>query len=299
MIFIMERKLNIDIPKAAFRFETLIERVLPKRIFYKYLLKGRGLEFDGYRDIDLDDDASAIDWKASIRGNKLMTKKYVEERDVKILFVIDISDNMVFGSGKKLKCEFTAELAGAMGRVLLNDPRDRLGYILYNHDIVEISMPEPGSRQYESFVYQLSNPNNYGGQSDLKNVLNKIMERLDPTISLIVFISDFINLDNLCREKLEDIAGFIETVAIIVKDPLDLTFPEVDREVVIEDPVTGERLLVNPKIAKKVYEENARRMEKKTRKILMESRIDNVRLMTNKDFCPKLAMFLKKRTERR
>lgn len=294
-----EQKLNINIPKAAYRFESLIERIFPKKIFYKLLLKGKGIEFEGFRDIAPDDDASIIDWKASAKANKLLTKQYVEERDIKILFIIDVSENMIFGSGKKLKCEHSAEIAGALGKVLLNDPKDQIGYVFYNGDIVEIRMPESGQKQYEAFVYQLGDAKLYGGKSDLNNVLSKVIERLDSSITLIVLISDFITLNDDCRKNLENMAGFIETIAIIIKDPLDLTFPDVNREVVIEDSVTGERLLVNPKVAKGLYEINAKKMEKKTRRILRESNIDNVKIMTNKDFCPRLALFLKRRSDRR
>lgn len=295
----MESKLNVNIPKAANKFESLVERVLPKRIFYKMLLRGKGLDFDGYRDLAPDDDSSIIDWKASTRSNKLLTRKYIEERDVRVLFVIDVSDSMIFGSGKKLKCEYSAEIAGAMGKVLLNDPRDRLGFVLYNDKIIESRMPEPGKKQYETFVYMLTNPKNYGGSSNLKKILDELVERLDPLISLIVIISDFINIDKKTINKLESISGLIETIAIIVKDPLDLTFPNVDREVVLEDPNSGERLLVNPKVAKTLYEKNARKMEKKVRIGLRKANIDNVKIMTNKDFCPRLAMFLKRRTFKR
>ncbi|MBR9704075.1 DUF58 domain-containing protein [Candidatus Pacearchaeota archaeon] len=295
-----ERKLNINIPEASFRFEALLERLLPKRVFYKLLLRGKGLEFDGYRDfIDGDDDSSLIDWKATARAGKTLTKQYVEERDIKILFVVDVSESMIFGSTEKIKCEYTAELAGALGRVLLNDPRDRLGYVLYNGDIVKMRMPEPGMKQYESFVHELSDPANYGGRSDLKNILNSLMDRLDPTISLIVIISDFNKFDYSTKQQLEDLGAFLETVAILVKDPLDMTFPDVDREVIFEDPNSKERILVNPKVAKKLYEENAKILEKKTRKMLSDSNIENVRVMTDKDFCPDVAMFLKERTERR
>ncbi|MEM0465404.1 MAG: DUF58 domain-containing protein [Candidatus Pacearchaeota archaeon] len=295
----MERKLNINIPEAAFRFETLIERILPKRIFYKLLLRGKGLEFDGYRDFAPDDDFSIIDWKASIRANKYLTKQYVEERDIKIIFVIDVSDNMIFGSGKKLKCEHVAEIAGALGRVLLNDPRDQFGYLFYSDDIVDMRMPEPGMKQYERFVYQLSNPNIYGGKGNLKNALTKLMERIDSSISLIVIISDFLKIERSALEILENVTALIETIAIIVKDPLDFTFPEVDREVVIENPETGERLLINPKLAKSVYEHISKIKEKKVRRLLREAGVDNVKIVTNKDFCPRLAFFLKRRTTRR
>ena len=63
----MDRKLNLDIPGRVSELETLLKRVLPRNIIYKIVL-GKGLEFDGYRDYTSSDDASMIDWKASLRA---------------------------------------------------------------------------------------------------------------------------------------------------------------------------------------------------------------------------------------
>ncbi len=93
----MEKKLNLNIPENIAEFEALINKNLPKKLFYKLILRGRGLDFDGYRDYGPDEDASSIDWKASVRSNKLLAKQYIEERDLKIMVVIDVGDNMVFG----------------------------------------------------------------------------------------------------------------------------------------------------------------------------------------------------------
>ena len=295
----MERKLNINIPSAATRFYAMIERIYPKRLFYKLRLRGKGLEFDGYRAFAPDDDAELIDWKASIRANTTLTKQYVEERDVKIMFLIDVSDNMIFGSTKKLKCEFAAELAASMAYVMANDPKDQVGFIFFNDDLVKINLPSSGKRQFEILSYELSDPQNYGGKSDFKSILIKVMERIDASITLFIIISDFIKMRKDCRKELEDIGGFIETIAIMVKDPLDTTMPDIDKEVVIEDPATGEKLLMNPKVAKEAYEYNARKQEKIVKRMLRESGIDHIKLMTNKQFGPRLALFLKNRAERR
>jgi len=94
----MERKLNLDIAGAVSEFEAYMREFLVKKIIYKIIFRGKGLEFDSYREFYPDDDAKDIDWKASTKANKLLVKQYVEERDLNIMFVIDISDNMLFGS---------------------------------------------------------------------------------------------------------------------------------------------------------------------------------------------------------
>ena len=294
-----EKKLNLNIPESVFRFESLMERILPKRIFYKLLLRGKGLEFDSYRTFNPDDDAAPIDWKASKRSNSLLVKQYIEERDIKIMFLVDISDNMIFGSQEKLKCEYVAELAASLGYVITNTPSDQIGYIFFNNDLVVDTPLRPGKKQFESMVYEISNPNIYGGDSDIFRVLDRVLDRLDPGITLLFIISDFVGVNEKCRNNLESLGAMFETITIMVKDPLDKTFPELNKEVVIEDPKTGERLVINPMLAKKMYEENAAYQEKMVKKMFEESNLDCLSLSTEEDFAPKLALFLKNRVGRR
>lgn len=294
----MERKLNLDIPKSIIEFETLIDRLLPKRIFYKLLLRGKGLEFDGYRNFGQDEDAASIDWKASVRANTLLAKQYIEERDLKIMFVIDIGENMIFGSTEKLKCEYCAEMTASLANVI-SASGDKIGFIFFNNEITKIRMPEGGKKQLDIFNYEISNANNYGGASDINEVLENVLERINSSISLVILISDFIKVNESSRKKFQEFSSIYETVAIVVKDPLDKTFPEINREVVVEDPNTGERMIVNPRTAKKIYERNAEKQASLVREIFEDSNIDFLELDTGKPFPMELALFLKRRIERR
>ena len=96
-------KLELNFPDAIGKLRGLINRFRLQRTVYKILLRGRGIAFDSYRDFEQDDDASMIDWKASLRANKLLAKKYLEEREREVYFLVDVSNSMLFGSRKRLK----------------------------------------------------------------------------------------------------------------------------------------------------------------------------------------------------
>ncbi len=294
----MERKLNLDIPRNIVEFEALIDKILPKKIFYRLLLRGKGLEFDGYRNFGQDEDASSIDWKASVRSNTLLAKQYIEERDIKIMFIIDIGENMIFGSEEKLKCEYCAEMVAALANVMLSSG-DKVGFIFFNNKITKIRMPEGGGKQFNIFVYEISNAENYGGYSDINEVLGSIIQRLNPSISLMILISDFIKVNEGSRKNFQELAHICETIAMMIKDPLDKTLPEINKEIVIENPNTGERMIVNPKIAKKSYEKNAAEQTALVKDIFQDSNIDFLELETDRPFPMDLALFLKRRIERR
>lgn len=289
----MERKLNLDVAESVSELESLLKKVLPRNIMYQVLL-GRGLEFDGYREYNQSDDASNIDWKASVRGKNLLVRKYIEERDLKFMFLIDVSDNMVFGSTDKLKCEYAAELASAVSHLILGTG-DRVGYVLYNNKIVHFGIPSLGTKQFDIFVNHLSNASNYNGISDLNSVLDILLQTLDKSISMVFIISDFINVDETYKKNLESLSGLFETTAIVIRDPLDRTLPDIDKEIVIQDPKTGERLLINPKIAKNSYELNSKKQLDSVKEMFVDVGIDFLELSTDKSFTLDFVNFLKTR----
>jgi len=293
----MERRLNLDIPGSVAEFESLIRKVLPRNIIYQ-LVHGKGLEFDGYRDFYPDEDASNIDWKATVRAGKTLARKYIEERDLKIMFLIDVSDNMIFGSTEKLKCEYAAELVAALAHVILISG-DRVGFAFFNDRVVKMRPPSLGDKQFNILIQELSDPLNYGGKSDMNSVLGELLSTLDKSTSMVFIISDFININEINKSNLELMSALFETIAINVRDPLDGTLPDIDKEVAIENPITGDRLLVNPKIARAEYEFNAQMQLSMVKGIFRNSDIDFSEFLTSEHFSLNLAEFLKERANRR
>ena len=292
-----EKKLNLDIPESVSEFEILIKKVLPKNIIYQ-LVYGKGVEFDGYRDFTPSDDAGNIDWKASVRSQKTLVRKYIEERDLKFLFLIDVSDNMIFGSTEKLKCEYAAELSAALAHIILISG-DRVGFVLFNDEIVKIMLHGLGEKFFNIFSYELSDPLNYGGVSDLNNVLKTLLERIDRSTSMVFVVSDFISMNENNKKNIELLSSLFETIAIVIKDPLDKSLPNVNKELVIESSKTNEKILINPKIAKYAYQVNTLSQENNLKKMFRDFNIDFLELTTDVPFSLNLAEFLKERTKRR
>ena len=289
-----ERKLNLDIAGAVSELEMLMQKVLPRNIMWR-IIWGRGLEFDGYRDYTASDDAVDIDWKASVRSDRTLVRKYIEERDLKFLFFIDVSDNMVFGSTEKVKCEYCAELVAALSHLILTSG-DRVGFVLFNDKVVRVVMPKLGKKQFDILVYELSDPLVYGGSSDLNNVLGNFIKDLDKSISIVFLVSDFVNLDEGYKKNLEILGSLVETVAIIVRDPLDNSLPELDKEIIVG--AEGRNLLINPKIAKNAYEKNAGEQLGLVKEIFEDYGIDFLELSTAESFSGGVAGFFKERIKK-
>ena len=128
-----QHELNINVDTAIKKLEVLVKNLVRTRRegFYLSLFKGKGLEFESYKEYTFGDDASLIDWKASMRTNTLVVKRFREERDLKVLFVVDVSNKMLFGSTERLKCEYAAELAAALSYIVLA-AGDRIGFCFFS-----------------------------------------------------------------------------------------------------------------------------------------------------------------------
>ena len=291
------KRLNPEILKCISRFEAAMrKRFLVKTIFFEKVFRGKGLEFDSYRAYTPEDDAGLIDWKASKRFGKPLLRQYIEERSLKIFFIVDVSDNMVFGS-IRLKSELAAEISTSLAHLILG-LGDSIGFALYNKNIVSMKMFSRGTKQFYIFAKELSNPHIYGGRSDLKKTLEFLMPYLKGASSVFI-ISDFIKTDKDFYKTLKEFAAKYETIGIMIRDPVDLSMPDLKREIVIEDPDTGRQLLINPSLIKHQYEKYAMLQKREVEKIFKNANVDLVDIYTNQDFVKPLVTFLKSRVERR
>jgi uncharacterized protein (DUF58 family) len=293
-----KQKLNTDIPGRISELAAMMKEFLLKYKLYRILLRGKGLEFETYRTFAPDDDASSIDWKASRRSNSLLVKQYRDEKNLKIMFILDVSDNMVFGSQEKLKCEYAAEVVASFAH-LINTTGDKTGSILFSDEIKSYRGPKGGERNFHRFVDDLVNPNMYGGKQNLDTGFDFLLNFLGRNIDSVVIISDFISFSDKHKKNLTLIGSKYETLVIAVRDPLDITMPDFAGEIVLKDPDTDQQLLIDPRIAKIAYEHIAAEKRKILKEVCQVNSIDIIELSTKDPFVPALAEFLKARIKRK
>lgn len=288
------RSLNVDIPGSISEFQSAMKEFLLKRRLYRILLRGKGLEFEAYRNYSQDDDSSTIDWKASSRANTLLVKQYRDERNLKVIFLIDMGENMVSGSAAKLKCEYMAEVISAFAHLIITTG-DKPGFIFFNDEVRDFMKPAGGTQHFSRFVDYIRRPENYHGASDLKKAFEFLLSYVNRSVESAVLVSDFVSFDETLKKDLSLISSRFETTMLMIRDSLDNTLPDLSAEIVLEDPRTGEQLLVNPKIAKKVYESISLEQQKLIRASASQNNIDLLEMMTSKPFVPTLSEFLKGR----
>lgn len=287
-------KLNVDVPEAINELQSMLKHFKLRKDIFKILFRGRGLEFEGFRSFTPDDDAADIDWKSSNKARKLLVKQYKEERDLRIMFLVDVGSNMVFGSTDKLKCEYATELIAALAYIIIKS-NDRIGFVFFSDVVSNFVDTKSGEKHFYFFVDQLADGKNYGGNTNLNQALDFAMEYFDKSIHSVIIVSDLLSVTSETEKKLSILSSMFETVLIQIRDPLDVALPDMEGEIILEDPATKEQIIINPKVAKLDYRKYALEHEKTIQSMITKTRSDYLNLITNEDFAEPLTIFLKER----
>lgn len=292
----IKKRIEVDVTPFLRKLEAITLSLIDTPFLgdYRSIFKGVGLEFDSYRDYIKDDDSSRIDWKASTKARKLLIKTYVEERELKVLFLIDISNSMLFGSTTKLKNEYAVELIASLSYAILG-AGDNVGIALFNDKVVKIIPPNKGRKQFYCIIKELLDPNIYGGDFDLEKVINFVLNYLKERSALIIIISDFIGLKGDWIRKLRYLSVKSEIVGIMVRDPRDRTLPEDSGEIIIQDPYSKSTMLIDPKLLKRRYEEYVIKQEAEIKETFLKCGADFISLSTDAPFIKGLLAFFERR----
>jgi len=288
-------RLKIDLGFSLKRLDLVLKGLSNTQYLgnYRSAFKGTGLEFADYRPYNSgSDDASLIDWKASRRVNNTLVKEFVEERNIDIMFLVDVSSQMLTGSTKKLKAEYIAEFVASFARGAL-EAGDSVGLVLFSNKIVKNVQPGSGMKQFYSLTENLSNTGNYGGYSDIDNVIDFSFKNAKEG-SLVILISDFIYGLNQSK-SLKLASKKFDFITIVVRDPIDMALPKGIGEFVVEDPYSGSELLIDPSKVGKEYAKQVGSDLNKIKTLLKKYGSDYLLLETNKPFVKEIVGFFKKR----
>ncbi len=292
----IQKKLVIDYRAASLLFEKAMKKFQVKKIVYKTLFRGKGLEFDGYRNFDPEEDVSSIDWKATLRSGQKMSRQYKEERDLNVYFLVDCSKGMLFGSGKKLKAEYIGELVCVLSHLVLVSG-DNVGLIMYSDKAVKLVRPSNSKSQISIIHKFLSDINNYSSVFELGGALEFSSRFMGGISNNLIILSDFIHIKKGFDRGLKLSSSRTDLFAIMVRDFLDEELPEDSYNLVVEDPATSKRLTINTEFARRRYNLNANLQKQKVKKLFSDSGIDLLELRNSQEFALPLSTFMKRRAE--
>lgn len=292
----MVTKLRVDVPAVIRELDVALRVLTESRIVSRYrrIFKGKGLEFEEFREYTTRDDANRIDWKASKRSNKLLLREFKEERDIAVFFIVDVSSSMLFGSTQKLKYEYVAELVGALCHFVI-ESGDKAGLVLFSDRMVKYVEPGKGIKHFYVILKNLLKPEFYGGGYNIGKTLEYVMKTVSER-SVAFIVSDFIGLERNWEKSVRLVSGKMDGIAVMVRDPRDNRLPPESGQVVISDPYSKRMLLIDcGDKARHDFETRASMQEKLIRDAFKASMWDFFDVSTSENFVIPVLWFLKRR----
>ena len=290
--------------RARVRHIELRTRGLVESLFsgeYHSVFKGRGLEFSDVREYQPGDDVRAIDWNVTARRGRPFVKEHVEERQLNVLFIVDLSASQQFGSGPKWNAHVAAEIAAILALAATNN-NDRVGLLLVTDHIELFVPPDTGRRHALRLVLDLLSYAPSGRGTRLSAALEYAAQVLRQRTTVFL-VSDFLiesSRDPRFEPALRRLARTHDVVPIRLTDPASATLPDIGMFAVL-DPESGERHVMNtsdPSVRREYGARFASQRDSVT-SALSRLRLDIVEISTPDDYVPPLLSFFRRRARGR
>ncbi|MCA9119298.1 MAG: DUF58 domain-containing protein [Planctomycetaceae bacterium] len=262
---------------------------------YKSVFRGRGMEFDEVRQYQPGDDIRTIDWNVTARTGDCFIKRYCEERELTVLFVVDISASGVFGSTDHSKLDLVIEISAMLMFSALKN-NDKVGLITFCDDVIDFIPPRKGKGHVLRMIRQLVDVDPVARETNIDTAL-EFLNRVQKRRAVVFLISDF--LSEVPRKTLAISNRRHDLTAITVSDQRELTLPDVGF-VRLRDAETGEVVEVDthhPRVRELFTAHNEQRNEALSRQ-LKRMGVDQLPVGTQGDYLLSLRKFFRMREKR-
>lgn len=207
---------------------------------YSSTFKGRGMEFAEVREYIAGDEIRTIDWNVTARTGIPFVKKYVEERELTVLLVVDASSSGEFGSQKEMKGEVMATLSALLAFSAIKN-NDRVGLLIFTSKVEKYIPPKKGKKHVLRVIRELLYHKPEEPGTDLGVALEQV-NRLMKRRAVVFIVSDFATGD--FQRPMRLLQQRHDAVAITVVDPRERDLPDVGF-IELEDAETGEVVLID------------------------------------------------------
>jgi uncharacterized protein (DUF58 family) len=290
----LSKELVKKIRQIQIRTNRLVDETLGGE--YHSLFKGQGMEFSEVREYQDGDDIRTVDWNVTSRTGKLFVKKYVEERELTVMIVVDASGSFQFGSVGRFKNDLAAELAALFAFSAIKN-NDRVGLILFTDKVEKYLPPAKGTKHVLHVIRELLYFKPSGKGTDINGAL-QYLNRIARKKSVVFLISDFTNDD---YEKAMRITNRKHDLVVIkIYDPREKEIPAIGL-VRLKDNETGEEIVIDGS-SKNLRETLSARWNARDARLsdfLDRSGIDFVSLDDTAPYIKTIVQFFKKRTRQR
>jgi uncharacterized protein (DUF58 family) len=266
---------------------------------YHSVFKGQGMEFDEVRAYQPGDDVRTIDWNVTARTGHPYVKRYVEEREITVFFLVDLSASGSFGSREKLKNEIAAEFCALLAFSAIKN-NDKVGLIVFTDTIELFIPPAKGTRHVLRLIRELlyfdRGKRQQGTGTDIGRALDYLGRVLHKR-GVVFLVSDF--LDQGYEKNLGVLARRHDLIGVTVSDPGECSLPDVGL-LEIQDAESGAAVLIDTgaREVRRRYENLAAGRKEKLSSLFKANGVDHVQLFTDRDYVLDLVTFFRKRMKK-
>ncbi|MCP3965161.1 MAG: DUF58 domain-containing protein [Lentisphaerae bacterium] len=288
-------ELIAQVRKIEIRTRRMVDDIIGGA--YHSVFKGSGIEFDEVREYTEEDDVRNIDWNVTARMGTPYIKKYVEERELNVMLLVDVSASSAFGSGQKSKRNHAVETAALLAFSAIRN-NDRVGLIMFS-DQTELYLPPRSGRKHGlRLIRELMafKPSRKG--TNIDSVLQEAIRVLNKR-TVIFLISDLID-DNDFEKSLKIVNRRHDVIAVRILDPHELYWP-AGVNIMVEDAETGETVAFNGRNRKILagFEKISGGFHDKKRKLCDRAKVDMIDIRCGDDLVKPLVKFFNTRRRRR
>ena len=266
---------------------------------YHSTFKGQGVEFDEVRPYTVGDDVRTIDWNVTARMGVPYIKRFSEERELTVLFMVDVWGSQGYGSRGRSKMELSAEVTALLALTAIRN-QDKIGLVLFSDRIVKYIPPRKGRDSVMRLVREvLAAEDGAEGGTDLAEAL-RFVNSVQKRRAVVFVVSDFLADEAGFEKLLRATARRHDVVCVPVSDPAESDLPDVGL-VELEDPETGELVLVDtssPSV-RRAFAGKASEDRESLKRFFMKTGIDTMTLATDRPYIEEVRALFKRRARKR
>jgi uncharacterized protein (DUF58 family) len=286
-----------ELLKALRRIEITTNRLATEQLSGNYtsVFKGQGLAFREVREYQPGDDVRTIDWNVSARMNSTYVKVFVEEREMTMMLVVDLSRSQQFGTKTGSKARLAAEVAALCAFSAIRH-NDRVGLILATDQIEQIVPPMKGQKHVMRVVREILGAEPERPGTDLKVALETLY-RVARRRSVAFVLSDF--FASGYERALSLASARHDVIPVMLVDPRDEELPDVGLAA-FEDLESGESVMVDTSSAyvRKHYQRKMQNEREAQLKLFKKLGLDHAIVRTDKPYIGPLRDLFARRARR-
>jgi len=271
---------------------------------YHSVFKGRGIEFDEVREYQIGDDVRSIDWNVTARTGKAHIKKFIEERELTVMILVDASRSCHFATVNQFKNQLAAQIAAIIAFSAIRN-NDKIGLIIFTDQVEKFVPPRKGKTHVLRMIREVLFFEPSHTETDLIHAL-QYLSKVTTRKSVAFVLSDFIEPEGkeLQRMDLRRALAIAnrrhDVIGVSLTDPIEKQLPNVGL-LEIQDAETGELTVLDTgdKSVRSDYSRRAKARFIQRERLFDALNMDHVDISTQGDYVDQLVRFFHKRQQRR